>query len=93
MRAVFKDGTLGDIKDFDSDLMNELLTKQNIDHMRIFNRDNGGQVGIIDIENEQLESRIQDIIVRKFDERFKEIERRQNIFTEYEKLTNEKFIL
>jgi hypothetical protein len=53
MQSVFKDGTLGDIKDFDSDLMNQLLSKEKVD----------------------------------------ELERKRNIFAEYEQLTNKQFFI
>ena len=46
MQEVYRDGTLGEIKDFDVKEMEKALLNSEVDHVRVFNRETGGQIQI-----------------------------------------------
>ena len=87
MQSVYRDGTLGEQKDFDLEGMQKLLADMSIDHVRVFEKTCGGKVGIIDIENTQLDARISELVIEKV----AASEAKRQIFDDYEKLTGQRF--
>jgi hypothetical protein len=82
MQEVYKDGTLGKEKDLnDYKELLEALKNQNVDHIRVFEKDKGNKVSIPEIQ----ESMIEKIVEKKLEER----EKIKNVQEEYKYLTRE----
>jgi uncharacterized protein involved in exopolysaccharide biosynthesis len=82
MQEVYKDGTLGKEKDLnDYKELLEALKNQNVDHIRVFEKEKGNKVGIAEIQ----EAMIKKIVEKKLGER----EKIKNVQEEYEYLTRE----
>jgi hypothetical protein len=64
MQEVYRDGTLGQVLSYDSGVLAELIKKYNVDHVRVFEIDNGNNVGIPQIEeaviDQALERKLKD---------------------------------
>ena len=58
MQEVFKNGQLGIVQDFDADKLIELLKNEQIDHMRVFEKETGNQVGLSQIEEKDIDNKI-----------------------------------
>lgn len=87
MQEVFKDGRLGDVKDFELELMKKLIKQENVDHVRVFAKE-GNKVGIENIISKQLEEKIDRMIDTKLDER----EMKTKLLQDYKELTGEGLI-
>jgi len=59
MRDVYKDGSMGEIRDLDFNELQKSLEDVKVDHVRVFNRETGGQ---IQIEINDLKTIISDAI-------------------------------
>jgi len=46
MRDVYKDGSMGEIRDLDFNELQKSLEDVKVDHVRVFNRETGGQIQI-----------------------------------------------
>lgn len=83
MQEVSLDGIMGQLEDFDMEKLKESLLKPTVDHVRVFNKETGGKV--IMIETEQLKRIIIEAVNTAFEKR--------DIEYQYEKLTKKTDIL
>ena len=81
MQEVYRDGTLGVVKDFSAEELKQALLNSQVDHVRIFERDNGNKVGIQEISEMALDNTI--------DRKLKEREERKKLKEQYKVLTME----
>lgn len=64
MQEVYNDGTLGKIRDLDLERLQDFLSDPNVDHVRVFNRETGGQV---QVEINDLKSMITEAVGTAFE--------------------------
>jgi hypothetical protein len=81
MQPVYKDGSLGRTEDYELERFAQLLGRQDIDHIRIFDKETGGKVGLPQIEEKELE--------RMIDAKFTEREKKSTLMQDYKLLTAE----
>ncbi len=75
MQEVYKNGTLGMINDFDVEKLRASLLNPTVDHVRVFDREKGGQ---IQIEISDLKTMIIDAVEMAL--------KKQDILNQYEKI-------
>lgn len=81
MQEVYRNGALGEIIDFSNEALVESLKKDQVDHVRIFNKETGNKIGL----NQVDEKTIEDIVERKLLEH----EQREKLRSDYKILTSE----
>lgn len=81
MQVVYSDGSLGIVQEFEETILKQLLSNTIVDHVRVFNIDNGNKVGVPVIEEKVLEI----LIEKKLEERSKKIA----LYQDYTRLTAE----
>ena len=81
MQPVYRVGSLGRTEDYELERFTQLLGRQDIDHIRIFDKENGGKVGLPQIEGKELE--------RMIDAKFTEKEKKSTLMQDYKLLTAE----
>ena len=81
MQEVYRDGRIGQVKDFTVDELKQALLNAQVDHVRVFERDSGNQVGIQEISEMALDSAI--------DRKLQEREDRKKLKEQYKILTGE----
>lgn len=81
MQPVYRDGSLGKIEDYELERFAQLMNRPDIDHIRIFDKDSGGKVGLPQIEERELE--------RIIDAKFTEREKKSTLMQDYKLLTAE----
>ena len=81
MQEVYRDGTLGAVKDFSAEELKQALMNAQVDHVRVFERDNGNKVGIPEISEMTLDNAI--------DRKLQEREERKKLKEQYKILTRE----
>jgi len=81
MQEVYRDGSLGVVKDFSAEELKQALMNAQVDHVRVFERDNGNKVGIPEISEIALEQAIE--------KKLKERDERKELKEQYKILTRE----
>jgi L-lactate utilization protein LutC len=92
MQPVYKDGSLGqeinvnNQKEFEEKLNALMKQHESIDHVRVFNKEDpeSNKVGLSEIENKDLETKIESLIEKKL----KEAEQRNDILKTFNILKN-----
>ena len=81
MQEVYRDGSLGTVKDFSAEELKQAFMNAQVDHVRVFERDNGNKVGIPEMSEMALDNAID----RKLQEREEKIKLKE----QYKILTRE----
>lgn len=81
MQEVYRDGSLGEVKDFAMEELKQALLNSQVDHVRVFERDNGNKVGIPEISEMALDNAI--------DRKLQEREEKKKLKEHYKILTRE----
>jgi len=74
MQQIFKDGSAGKTAEYEPSLLERWIDSGDVDHVRVFDKESGNKLSVAEIEESELERRIEKAVVKNLSKRSQEQE-------------------